>query len=237
VPKRTGKYGAEFRQRMLEQIRQVLAAEGYVLNSTEYVNNRTKLHITCPIGHQWHASWDTIRANKRCGQCYKEGVQKARLNKKRKPKGWEEHRVKMYLRFRAELEAEGYTVHTDAYVNNRQKFAVTCKRGHKWSVCWNSWSSGKRCRECWIEDSRLTQEEVSKILEASGCELLSPYKGIDQPFKYRCSCGRISRIRLHDFRQGHRCSACGAEKARITLRKKRLLRLQHLNHEYPNVNA
>lgn len=229
MPRRTGRYDKNFRQKMLLHIKKVLSKEGYVLNSTEYINNRTKMDITCPRGHKWFASWDTIRANKRCKHCYKEGIQKKRLNKKVKPKGWEEHRLRMFERFKAELNDEGYKLRTDKYMNNRTKVPVTCPRGHDWEVSWNAWDSGKRCRTCWIEDSKKSQEEVATYLAIHGCELLSPYKGCEIPFRYRCKCGRISRIRLHDFQRGIRCSACGGEKRRITARKLRKKRLSLLN--------
>lgn len=225
MPKVNGKYDSAFREQMLVKIRGVLALEGYVLRAEEYVNNRTKLDILCPGGHPWMASWDTIRANKRCPYCYKLGVGKARLNKKKVAVGWVEHRQNMYMKFKEQLQKEGYTVHSTAYENNRHKWQVTCSRGHGWSTSWNSWSNGKRCRHCWIEDSRLTQDHVASILAADGCLLLGEYKGVDQSFKYVCSCGRMSYIRLHDYRQGHRCSACGALRGKVTLRQKRIQQL------------
>lgn len=231
MPKRTGKYDINFRQKMLEHIREVLTAEDYVLNSTEYVNNRTKLDITCPRGHKWYANWDSIRANKRCMQCYEAGIQKARLNKKVKPKGWAEHREKMYIKFRDSLSAEGYEIQTDRYVNNRIRVPVKCSRNHNWTVSWSAWTSGERCRHCWIEDSRLTSEQVAQRLADKGCELLGEYKGCEIPFKYRCECGHISFIRLHDWNAGHRCSRCGGEKARLTLRIKRVEKLIHFSDD------
>lgn len=228
MPNKTGKYDLNYRVAMLEKVREVLAQEGYTLHATEYVNNRTKMEITCPQGHKWYANWDSIHANKRCKQCHEEGIQKARLNKKRKPKGWAEHREQMYIKFKNSLEAEGYQILTDRYINNRIRVPVKCSRGHDWTISWCGWSNGERCRHCWIEDSRLSTAQVAERLASKGCELLGEYKGCDIPFKYRCECGHISYIRLHDWNKGHRCTRCGGEKARITLRFKRVEKLKRM---------
>jgi len=45
--------------------------EGYTLLSKNYVNNRTKLKISCPKGHIFHANFDNFnRAGSRCPHCY-----------------------------------------------------------------------------------------------------------------------------------------------------------------------
>ncbi|KPC77669.1 hypothetical protein ADL26_00025 [Thermoactinomyces vulgaris] len=227
MPKKTGKYDQAFRERKLEEIKSLLAQEGYIVKSPEYVNNRTKLEMQCPHGHEWRATWDNIRQGKRCRQCYEMGIQKAAKTKKptRKNKPREEHRAEMFAKFKKALEAEGYTIQTDHYINNQTKVPVICPRGHEWSTSWNQFDSGKRCKQCWIEDSRLTQEQVELELNKEGCKLLSQYEGMLKPFKYQCSCGRVSYIRLPDFRRGVRCQACGGNKRRVTLRMQRLKKL------------
>ncbi len=60
---------------------------------------------------------------------------------------------------------------------------------------------------------RLIYEEVKKIFEDEGCELLeNEYKRADQKLKYKCSCENISYIRLSEFKRGHRCKECGKKK-------------------------
>lgn len=227
---KTGKYDLSFREKKLEEIKASLAKEGYLLKSHEYINNRTKLEIECPHHHTWWASWDSIRSGKRCRQCYQEGIQKAVPIRKRttKSESREQHRARMYARFVSALQAEGYKIISGEYINNRTKVALVCPRGHSWVTSWNQFSSGKRCKVCWMEDSRLTQEQVERELAAEGCELLDEYKGMKSKFKYRCACNRISYIRLPDFRKGVRCPACGGEKRRKSLRLKRIEKLNAL---------
>ena len=137
-----------------------------------------------------------------------------------------ELREKMYPVVQQGLTKEGYTLLTRLYTNNATHMFCVCPRGHEWKFTWNGWTNGKRCRHCWIEDSRLTQAQVAERLIEGGCELLSEYTGCEKPFKYRCSCGNISNIRLHDWNAGVRCSRCAGEKIRKTLRAKRVQEME-----------
>lgn len=60
---------------------------------------------------------------------------------------------------------------------------------------------------------RYTIEEVEKIFKDNGCELLeTEYINSKTPIEYRCNCGRISKIQLTHFLNGHRCKECGYKK-------------------------
>ncbi|WP_156396996.1 hypothetical protein [Paenibacillus sp. Soil724D2] len=119
------------------------------------------------------------------------------------------------------LEDEGYKLLSKTYTNNSTHMVSECPRGHEYTFTWNGWNGGKRCRHCWIEDSRLTQEQVALRLSEDGCELLGEYTGCEKPFKYKCNCGNVSSIRLHDWQKGVRCSRCAGHKARLTMRENR----------------
>lgn len=43
--------------------------EGYILLSTNYVNNRTKLNYICPKGHEYKISWHSFSTGSRCLLC------------------------------------------------------------------------------------------------------------------------------------------------------------------------
>jgi len=59
---------------------------------------------------------------------------------------------------------------------------------------------------------KLTYKQVKRIFEDGGCELLGEYINCDIKVKYRCSCGNISKILLHNFRTGQRCKECNKNK-------------------------
>ena len=52
-------------------------------------------------------------------------------------------------------------------------------------------------------------EYVRKYFKERGCELLEiEYKDNSTPMNYKCSCGNMSKIRFHDFKNGQRCMQC-----------------------------
>jgi len=58
-----------------------------------------------------------------------------------------------------------------------------------------------------------TLDEVRVIFAEGGCEFLDDsYVNCDHPHNYRCSCGRIAKICLRNFKRGSRCSGCGGNK-------------------------
>jgi len=58
-----------------------------------------------------------------------------------------------------------------------------------------------------------TLDEVKAIFAEGGCEFLDDsYVNCDHPHNYRCSCGKVAKIRLYSFNTGNRCSDCGGNK-------------------------
>jgi hypothetical protein len=64
---------------------------------------------------------------------------------------------------------------------------------------------------------KLIYNEVKKVFEDGGCELLSSeYKNNFTKMRYRCSCGNVSDISLTHFKKGRRCRECGYKKSSLT---------------------
>lgn len=60
---------------------------------------------------------------------------------------------------------------------------------------------------------KLTYKEAKGIFENGGCKLLSnKYINAMTKLEYKCSCGNISKILLHSFKNGHRCMKCSHKK-------------------------
>lgn len=67
-----------------------------------------------------------------------------------------------------------------------------------------------------------TYNYVYQYFKDSGCELLSKeYIASANKLDYVCNCGNKHSITFNNFRAGHRCKLCGAEKLR-----------QHFTHSY-----
>lgn len=216
----------EYKAKKWKEAKAFVEEQGYTMVSTEWMGFRAYYDMKCPKGHDYHVQWANFYSKgTRCRQCFNESIKVKNPNFKGRTR--EEHRAIMDKKFKKSLMAEEYSFDdSQQYVNNQTKFLVTCPDGHEWTVNWNSWSSGNRCYECRTENMRVPEEEVRRILEEGGCEYLEGYKRVDDPFKYRCSCGNISFTRLKDFRAGVRCARCAGDRARITLRAKRVKALE-----------
>jgi len=56
---------------------------------------------------------------------------------------------------------------------------------------------------------RLTHEFISAQFEKEGYKLTDPYQNSQTPIGCVCPKGHLRKIRYSDFKQGHRCPACG----------------------------
>lgn len=114
----------------IEEIRKTFLADGYVLLSTKYVNNATKLKYRCNNGHVHSITWSSFKNEVRCPYCANNGIPSI-----------------------TEIETaflmEGYTLRTRSYKNAHEKLESVCPFGHIHYTTWNAFQQGKRCKECY----------------------------------------------------------------------------------------
>jgi hypothetical protein len=107
------------------------------------------------------------------------------------------------------------------YRNAHIKMKYKCSCGNKSEIKWNNFQQGKRCKKCSIRRQmdlqRYSFEYVRDCFKSHGCELLSEYKRINDDVKYRCSCGRVAKIRFSKFKLGQRCKNCRYKKTSQSL--------------------
>lgn len=119
----------------IEFIRTKFEKEGYTLLTKKYINSRQKLEYICSSGHSGNICWDSWKNGARCLEC-------AGLKK-------------LTIEFvREQFKKEGYTLLSEKYVNSDRKLDYICPNGHSGSICWYNWKSGKRCRQCFIENNK-----------------------------------------------------------------------------------
>jgi hypothetical protein len=89
-----------------------------------------------------------------------------------------------------------------------------CSCGNYGRTSWNNFTKGKRCGKCSKYRRRYNLEQVQEIFKERGMHLLSKkYNGNKIPLKYRCKCGRISKISLVALiYQNQSCKKCGVAK-------------------------
>lgn len=113
----------------IDEIRSSFAAEGYKLLSSVYINNKSKLAYICSAGHSHKITWSDWGGGYRCPYCNGRPIITIKA-------------------VRESMEKEGYTLLDDKYTNNKTKLLSKCPNNHVFSIRWNDWIKGYRCRKC-----------------------------------------------------------------------------------------
>ena len=134
----------------------------YILITSEYKNNKTKLDIICDKGHNWHPTFDNfINKNRKCRKCA--DIQNA-LNQKEK---WEDI-VNL-------VESYGYKLLSEEseYKNQDSKLKALCPNNHKYEFYINNFKKGKRCNQCNMSGG---EQEIKRILKKYSIDYIFNYR-------------------------------------------------------------
>ena len=129
------------------------------------------------------------------------------LWKKRMPKKLTYDYVKNYFK------EQGCELLKKKYKNNITKMKYRCSCGNISKICFASFKKGHRCMECGAK--KHTFKYIKDYFNRHNCQLLEKeYINNSTKMKYKCSCGNISKICFHNFKQGQKCKKCGTEKSK-----------------------
>ena len=134
----------------------------YVLLTTEYKNNKTKLNIICDKGHEWHPTFDNfINKNRRCRKCA--DIQNS-INQREK---WEDI-VNL-------VESCGYKLLSkdNDYKNQDSKLKALCPNNHEYEFYINNFKKGKRCSKCNMSGG---EQEIERILNKYAINYIFNYR-------------------------------------------------------------
>ena len=148
-----------------EYVKEYIESFDYKLLSTEYINNRTKLSMKCPNGHEYKASFDSFQRGHRCCECNKDMLSVS------KRKSYED--VKNYI------ESFGYILLSEEYKNNKSKLLIKCNKNHQFMMRFDSFVSGQRCPYCY-GNVKYTYEDIKRYIESFNYTLLSDEYGNNQ---------------------------------------------------------
>lgn len=108
-------------------IKRALAADGYSWVSGEYINNKTKIDVLCPKGHQYKVTWNAFHRGYRCDQCCPYRFSKKTVND-----------LSLFAHGR------GYKLVGD-YKASKEKVALQCPHGKIYEPRWVDFQSGHGC--------------------------------------------------------------------------------------------
>ncbi|KKN40509.1 hypothetical protein LCGC14_0732620, partial [marine sediment metagenome] len=94
-------------------------------------------------------------------------------------------------------------------VNNYSQLFYICSNGHKHSINWNNWKTGRRCPYC-MGRPIITIDFICDELNKERYKLLTnKYVNSHTKFDYICNNEHTNSISWTHWQQGVRCSKCG----------------------------
>jgi len=108
----------------------------------------------------------------------------------------------------ASFAGEGYTLLSKEYINNSIKLDYLCPKGHKHSISWRKWVTGRRCYYC-NGSIKPTTDEIKSRFDLEGYTLLSTeYLNNATKLEYVCNNGHRHSISWGKWQAGKRCPYC-----------------------------
>ncbi len=186
----------------LEKARQLFADNGCKLLAENYKNTSISMPYLCQCGAESTIALADFKRGRRCSKC---GNSKAASTRQSQVIDFE--KIKEHF---AEQNCKLVSNYEDYY----GKLEYICSCGRVGKTAWYSFKLGRRCGRCSSDRKKIYLiEEIIEIFKNGGCEFLDDhYEGCDIPVKYRCQCGKESKISLRNFRKGNRCKECGLKK-------------------------
>ena len=141
-----------------EDVKKYIESFGYELLSQDYSDNKEKLNVICPNGHNWSVRFNNFNLGARC--CYCEG------------------NVPLNIEFvREYLKNEGYKLLSTEYKNNHTPLIMECPNGHITDgTTWNNFKNGTRCSKC---NNSKGEERIEKYLKENKISFKNQYRFCD----------------------------------------------------------
>ncbi len=116
------------------------------------------------------------------------------------------------------IENKGWKLHSKEYINVKSKLNIECPKGHKYSVRFNSFKSGHRCRICYNEKQRFIFNYIKNYIKNKNYKLLSiEYINIRKKLKLKCPKGHEFPMSFNQFKNmKSRCPYCNIENQKHT---------------------
>ncbi len=190
------------RIRRLEEMKSLAEARGGACLSGRYIDNRTKLHWRCAVGHEWEALPINVKRGHWCESCGNERQGRAKA-----------HSIEMMRKI---ATSRGGQCLSSSYKNNLTKLRWSCKEGHEWEAVPGSitGSGGRKGSWCPICFGRLPNdagfEQLRELAASRGGMLLSPrYSGVKTRLRWKCAKGHEWQAIPEAVKRGTWCPVCG----------------------------
>lgn len=172
----------------IDEVKRRLALDGYTTVATTYNNNKEKLPVLCPLGHEIQISMQYWSQGIRCAIC-NGGVRK------------EHAEVELYLR------THGLTLKSE-YLNSNADMLVACSNGHQFSRSWHTFKRGITC--CPLCKQVIRAKELWSKIELEGFQPQLPFliENYNSTIQIVCPKGHVFDSSLYQWGSGSRCKKC-----------------------------
>jgi hypothetical protein len=184
----------------IEYVKEHLSHTPFKILSKEFINSKEKLEYLCLDCNRTNFStFGNLKKMKACPHCT-----------------IEKHRNSYSLNYDyvcSYFTKQGCVLLENEYKNSKTRMKYKCTCGNVSTTTYDSFKSGKRCKNCMINNLskkfRHDYAYVSRFFKEQGCELISnDYLNGRQKLDYICECGKESSISFNKFKAGQRCRDC-----------------------------
>jgi hypothetical protein len=146
-----------------EDIKQGIEKEGYIVHATkeDYKNNLSKLHLTCPSGHDCWICWNAFKFGQ--VRCKKDFSCKRSFD---------------YIQ--SYVESQGYKINSSEYEDSHSNLSFTCPKGHVYEGTWTNFQQGCRCP---MDTARVSDPEMQIGSIYNDLSILKNRRSIIPPYE------------------------------------------------------
>lgn len=180
-------------QKTIQEIRDFIGEEGYILLPGEYENRHSRLAVQCNNGHIWNTFYNDFRSGSRCPACNNGRTSKKTIE---------------YMRALAELQ--GGKCLSEVYVNANEVLLWECKLKHNWETSYHSIKNGSWCPEC-VGNKKLSISNAKIYAESKEGICLSnenDYINNHAILVWQCNEGHMWKASLANVKSGSWCPKC-----------------------------
>jgi len=174
-------------------------------------------------------------------KCIEKGINPPNINKNIDWKEFDVYSPKKLKELQEIAEEKGGKLISKFYYNNRIKLRFRCDKDHEWWGTPYRIKRGEWCPHCYKEyltnSKKRKEDDLKRIIEAKGGEILLHYKNRRSKIKIKCAKGHIWEVLPNDVLSGSWCPRCYHNKEYYLNEIKKIARNRGgecLSNEYKN---
>jgi DNA-directed RNA polymerase subunit RPC12/RpoP len=194
----------------VEEIKQRVSGEHFILLSTEYINAHERLLWKCLVHNElFECSWHNISKISGCKTC-QEVTRKSHPKKERVTSP--DKTAEKFNSFLLKIEENGFSYISGEYVDQYSKLVFLCGNcGREFKSCMKLVAKNG-CARC-SRKEKLTPEEIRRRISGRTIRLVSTeYHNCHKKLDWRClECGNLFESNWVNVSNGHGCPLCGRQ--------------------------